>query len=165
VGGPEVEVRTVEYRDLVAVVSDAQVMTYGVAPDALIAHERVVEEAMSRTDVLPVAFGTVAPNDHELKERLLWRAHDELRHRLAYIRGRVELELKVLWNRDHLYFEIIAHRDDIRRLRDTVARRPPEAVHAERVQLGELTAAVLGDKRDHDAHAILDVLAPLAVDL
>jgi hypothetical protein len=165
VGGPDVAVRTIEYADLAAVVSDAPVTTYDVTRDNLLAHERVVEEVMSHSDVLPVAFGTVAPDDQEVREQLLHGEHDALQHGLAYIRGRVELGLKVLWNRDRLYFDIVAERDDIRSLRDRIASRPTETAYFERVHLGELTAAALGDKRDRDAEAILDTLAPLAVDL
>src|SRR3954447_1942073 len=45
VGGPDVEVRTVEYGDLAAVVSDAPVMNYDITRDNLLAHQRVVEES------------------------------------------------------------------------------------------------------------------------
>jgi len=91
--------------------------------------------------------------------------HDELADHLAYIEGRVELGLRVLWNRDQLFFEIAAERDDIRRLRDAVADRPPDSAYFERIQLGELTNAAIVEKRDRDAEAILDALNPYAVDV
>ena len=165
VGGPDVEVRTVEYGDLVAVVSDAAPGAYDITRDNLMAHQRVVEESMRHSDVLPVAFGTVARNDRDVREKLLRREHDELQDRLAYVQGRVELGLKVLWNRDHLFAEIVAERDDIRALRDRLAGRPPDSAYYERIQLGELTNAAIVDKRDLDAEAVLERLSPLAVDL
>jgi Gas vesicle synthesis protein GvpL/GvpF len=165
VGGPDVEVRTVEYADLMAVVSDAPVTACEATQDNLMAHERVVEEAMSRSDVLPVAFGTVAPNDHEVQEKLLHGEHDTLQRCLAFIRGRVELALKALWNQDRVFFEIAAERDDIRSLRDLIASRPPGTAKRKRIQLGKLTAKALGDKRDRDAKAVLDALSPLAVNV
>ena len=165
VGGPDVEVRTVEYGDLVAVVSDAAPGAYDITRANLMAHQRVVEESMRHSDVLPVAFGTVARNDRDVREKLLRREHDELQDHLAYVQGRVELGLKVLWNRDHLFAEIVAERDDIRALRDHLAGRPPDSAYYERIQLGELTNAAIGDKRERDAEAVLDRLSPLAVDL
>lgn len=165
VGGPDVEVRTVEYDDLAAVVSDAPVNGYDISRDNLMAHQRVVEASMRDAEVLPVAFGTVARNDQDVREKLLRREHDELKEYLAYVEGRAELTLKVLWNRDRLFEEIVAERDDIRALRDAVARRPPDSAYYERIQLGELTNAAIGEKRDLEAEAILAELRPLAVDM
>jgi hypothetical protein len=165
VGGREVAVRTVACGDLAAVVSDAPTTAYQITRDNLLAHQRVVEESMGHTDVLPVAFGTVARDDRDVREKLLRREHDALQDHLAYVHGRVELGLKALWNRDRLFAEIVAERDDIRRLRDLVARQPPDAAYYERIQLGELTNAAILDRRDRDADILLDGLRPLAVDL
>jgi hypothetical protein len=165
VGGPDVEVRTVEYGDLAAVVSDASATAYDITRDNLMAHQRVVEESMRQSNILPVAFGTVARDDRDVREKLLRREHDELQDHLAYVQDRVELGLKVLWNRDRLFTEIVAEREDIRRLRDFVADRPPDSAYFERIQLGELTNAAIADMRDRDAEAILEGLRPLAVDL
>jgi len=138
---------------------------YDITRDNLMAHQRVVEASMGRTDVLPVAFGTVARGDQDVREKLLRREHDALQDHLAYVHGRVELGLKVLWKRERLFAEIVAERDDIRRLRDRVANQPPDAAYFERIQLGELTNAAIADKRDRDAEIMLDGLRPLAVDL
>jgi hypothetical protein len=165
VGGPDVAVRTIEYGDLAAVVSDARATVYDITRDNLMAHQRVVEESMRHADVLPVAFGTVARDDRDVREKLLRREHDALRDHLAYVHDRVELALKALWNRDRLFSEIVAERDDIRSLRDLIAQQPPDAAYFERIQLGELTNAAIDDKRERDAEAILDVLRPLAVDV
>jgi Gas vesicle synthesis protein GvpL/GvpF len=165
VGEPNVKVRIVARGDLAAVVSDAPATFYDITRDNLMAHQRVVEESMRRSDVLPVAFGTVAQSDEDVREKLLRREHDELQDRLAYVRGRVELGLKVLWNRDRLFAEIVGERENLRSLRDLIASRPPDSAYFERIQLGELTGAAIGDKRDRDAEAILEELRPLAVDL
>jgi hypothetical protein len=165
VGGPDVEIRTVEYGDLAAVVSDAPLAAYTITRDNLMAHQRVVEASMRHADVLPVAFGTVARGDRDVREKLLRREHDELQDHLAYVQGRAELGLKVLWDRDVLFVEIVAERDEIRALRDRVARRPPDSAYFERIQLGELTNAAIGEKRGRDADAILEELRPLAVDV
>jgi len=165
VGGSDVEIRTVEYGDLAAVVSDAPTAAFDITRDNLMAHQHVVEESMRHTDVLPVAFGTVARDDREVQEKLLRREHDDLQDHLAYVKGRVELGLKVLWDRDRLFAEIAAERDDIRSLRDRLAKRPPDSAYFERIQLGELTNAAINEKRDREAEAIVEQLSPLAVEL
>jgi hypothetical protein len=165
VGGSDVAVRTIEHGDLAAVVSDAQTDVCDITRDNLMAHQRVVEESMRHADVLPVAFGTIARDDRDVREKLLGRERDELHDHLAYIQGRVELGLKVLWNRDRLFSEIVAEREDIRSLRDRIASLPPDSAYFERIQLGELTDAAIGEKRDREGDAILEALRPLAVDL
>jgi signal transduction histidine kinase len=158
------KVRLVTYDDLAAVVSDAPQDDYEVTRENLLAHQRVITQAMTRSDVLPVAFGTVAESDQQVQEQLLHGAADELRHSLAEVRGRIELELKVLWNEERLFAEIVAENDDIRALRDSLAGQAPEATQYERIQLGELVAAALQRKSEAEAASLLDALEPLAVE-
>jgi hypothetical protein len=149
----------------VAIVSEAPLAALNITRDNLLAHQRVIDAAMRHADILPVAFGTVARDDREVREKLLLREHDGLQEHLAYVQGRAELGLKVLWNRDALFEEVVAERDDIRALRDRVANRPPDTAYFERIQLGELTNAAIAEKRGRDAAIVLDGLRPLAVDL
>src|SRR5690242_10311674 len=62
-------IRVVVQADLAAIVSDSPVDQYDITRENVTAHERVVEEAMQRADVLPVSFGTVARSDQEVRER------------------------------------------------------------------------------------------------
>jgi hypothetical protein len=71
----------------------------------------------------------------------------------------------VLWNRERVFAEIVEERDDIRRLRDQIARRPPDSAYVERIQLGELVNTAMVDKREREAEILLNGLRPLAVDL
>jgi hypothetical protein len=154
-------VRLVTYDDLAAVVSDAPQHHYDITRENLLAHQRVITQAMTRSDVLPVSFGTIAGSDQEVQE-LLQRAFDDLHHHLALIQGRIELALKVLWSEEQLFSEVVAENDDIRALRDSIAGQPPEATHYARIQLGERVAAAMQRKSEAEAAAVLDVLEPLA---
>jgi hypothetical protein len=156
-------VRILTYDDLAAVVSDAPQGQYDISRENLLAHQRVVTQAMTRSDVLPVAFGTVAESDQQVQEQLLQGAADELHRSLAEVQGCIELELKVLWNEKRLFSEIVAENDDIRALRDSLVDQSPEATHYERVQLGEMIAAAIQGKSEAEAASLLDALEPLAV--
>src|SRR5919199_2434446 len=162
IGGQKV--RLVTYDDLAAVVSDAPRDGYDVTRENLLAHQRVITQAMTRSDVLPVAFGTVAESDQQVQEQLLRGAADDLHRALAEVQGCVELELKVLWNEERLFAEIVAENEDIRALRDSLAGQPPEATRDERIQLGERVAAALQRKSEAETAALLDALKPLAVE-
>jgi Gas vesicle synthesis protein GvpL/GvpF len=164
IGGRDKAVRIVQRGDLAAVVSDAPQDRYDVNRENVGAHLRVLTQAMTRSDVLPVSFGTVAGSDQQVQEQLLQRVADELQRSLEYVRGRIELELKVLWNEERLFSEIVAENDDIRALRDRLAGQAPEATYYERIRLGELVAAALQRKSEAEAPSLLDVLEPLAVE-
>ena len=163
IGGHD-KVRIVTYDDLAAVVSDAPRDEYAITRENLLAHQRVITQAMTRSDVLPVAFGTVAASDRQVQEQLLRGAADELHRALEEVQGCIELDLKVLWNEERLFAEIMAENDDIRALRDSLAGQPAEATQYERIRLGELVAAALQRKSEAEAAALLDALKPLAVE-
>src|SRR5438270_4351281 len=164
IGGRDQAVRIVQHGDLTAVVSDTPQDDYDVTRENVGAHLRVLTEAMTRSDVLPVSFGTVAESDQQVQEQLLHGAADDLHRALAEVRGRIELELKVLWNEERLFADIVAEHDDIRALRDSLAGEPPEATYYERIQLGERVAAAIQRKSEAEAASLLDALEPLAVE-
>ena len=164
IGGRAKAVRIVTYDDLAAVVSDAAQGDYDVTRENLLAHQRVITQAMTRSDVLPVSFGTVAESDQQVQEQLLHGTADDLHQALEEVQGCIELELKVLWNEERLFAEIVAENDDIRALRDSLAGQPPEATQYERIQLGERVAAALQRKSEAEAASLLDALEPLAVE-
>jgi hypothetical protein len=158
------QVRTVESGDLAAVVSDAPFTRYDVTQENLVAHQRVLEEVMERSDVLPVSFGIVATSDQAVKEGLLERESDALHQSLDYVRGKAELTLQVLWNQDQLFREIVEENRDIQQLRNSIAGQPADAMQQERIRLGELTAAAIERKSQQEAQAILDALQPLVAE-
>jgi hypothetical protein len=80
---------------LLAVFSRHAQATGEPAPDALWAHERVVERLMIDRSVLPMRFGTRVGTEDELR-RFLSGAHDRLVAALARIAGRVELAVRML---------------------------------------------------------------------
>ncbi|NQT85394.1 GvpL/GvpF family gas vesicle protein [bacterium] len=58
-------------------------------------HEAVIEEAMSRSPVLPVRFGAVFSSTHSLSELLAGNVDEVARH-LDYVRDKEEWAVKVL---------------------------------------------------------------------
>jgi hypothetical protein len=152
----------VRHDDLAAVVSTAPRMRYTLRREYLTAHEGVVEEAMRHSDVLPVSFGTLAESDGQVVGMLLKSERDRLHAYLDYVRDRVDLELKVYWNQEWLFHEIVHEHVEIRELRDFIGAHSPEATYFERIQLGELIEKAIHDKQQEEAAAIVHELAPLA---
>ncbi len=69
-----------------------------ICEDALWRHEHVVEGLMTDRTALPARFGTAFSDENELR-RALRERHAELEQTLDYVRGRVELGVRVLWTR------------------------------------------------------------------
>ena len=165
IGGQGAAVRTIEYNDLVAVVSDVPGFHFDLTRDNLLEHQRVLDEVLRRADVLPFSFGTVAGSDEEVRETLLRSGFDQLHEQLEYVRGRVELQLKVFWEKERLFAEIAQENEDVRDLRDTIPLLPDGEAAALRITLGQLAEAEMELKSTWEADGILDVLEQHAVDL
>lgn len=161
IGVPEHPVRILSFAELAAVVSDVPARRLEIKRDLLLAHEAVVMEAMDRSDAIPLSFGTIAQNDEEVVEKLLKASAHDLHQQLEAIQGCVELELKVLWNQERLFEEIVAENDRIRTLRSTIT----DASVNEQIALGQLTSDAIASKSDQEVQDILDKLEPIAVEV
>ncbi len=157
-------VRIVAQDDLAAIVSDSPSDEYNVTLENVQAHEGVIEEAMQRTDVLPISFGSVAGSDEEVRTRLLQDEAQTLRSQLESIEGHVEMGVRALWEQEALFAQITAEDSDIQALSSQIVGTTPEETYDLRLELGELTDQAIQRHREQDAAAILDALSPLAAD-
>lgn len=165
IGGRGVPVRTIVLRDLAAVVSDVPGLHIDLRRENLLDHQRVLEEVLRRSDVLPFSFGTVAASDDEVREGLLRDGYDALREQLECLHGCIELDVKVFWDQQRLFAEIAQENDDVRGLRDEISLLADEEAAAEKIQLGQLTEAEIELKSEWEANGVLDVLEPIAVEV
>jgi len=165
IGGRGTPVRIIALGDLVAVVSDVPEGRLALSRENLLDHQRVLEEVLHRSDVLPFSFGAVAGSDDEVRDVLLHDAADALREQLDYVRGCVELEVKVFWRQERLFAEIAQENDEVRALRDTIALLPEDAASMEKLTLGQLTEAEIELKSEWEADGVLEVLEPQAVEV
>ena len=164
IGGRGTPVRTIAFQDLVAVVSDVPGFRFDLTRENLLEHQRVLDEVLSRSDVLPFSFGTVAGSDEEVREMLLRAGSDALHDQLEYVRGCVELEVKAFWDHQRLFAEIVEENDEVRALRDSIALLPDDEAVVSRITLGQVTEAEIELKSRWEADAVLDVLEPIAVE-
>ena len=120
---------------------------------------------MQEFTVLPVRFGTVADgaSPADSIRRLLEKRRQEFEDLLSEMEGRVELGLKALWRDERAVFEEIAAQDgDVRRLRDSLKGKPPEATYYGRIRLGEMVKGVLERRRKAEAAVFLAPLGRIA---
>ena len=160
IGGRGDEAYTVPFRDIGAVVSNSPVKKYPVAREYLISHERVVEEVMKTHTVLPVRFATIAENVEKVR-LILEREYHKFIDLLKTMQGKKELGLKILFQEEVVYKEIIENNDDIKALKECIAPLPPEKSYYQRMEIGRMVEAALQKERDFYKDDALRRLSPL----
>ncbi|WP_310619228.1 GvpL/GvpF family gas vesicle protein [Flexibacterium corallicola] len=153
-------VYTINKGRIAALVSDSPVVEYDNSRRNMMAHTLVLEEAMEEFDLLPVRFGTIAPEADSICERLLERRYEEFSQLLGQMHGRVELGLKAFWYKDVVFDEVIQENPSIRELRDSLAGKSPTESHFDRIRLGEAVEKALTEKRRVDEETILSRIRP-----
>jgi hypothetical protein len=160
VAGTEHVIHTVNFRDLGVVVSTSPLEYYESTRRNMTSHMKVLEEVMRSYPLLPIRFNSISPGIDSMIRRFLTPNYDDLLARLDGVTGRVEMGVKAFWRDDILYNEIVEENDDIRRLRDKVATRPPESAYRERIRLGEMTEKALLAKRERESARLVERLQP-----
>jgi hypothetical protein len=150
--------RAVTRDDLAAVVSPVDADRELTEDDA-VRHFDALTALVARGPVLPLRFGTTAPDDEAVREEVLGAPADELRRRLSALEGVVEVRLDLVSSDERDLPPLLAgHRE----LHDLAARaREPGAGMDEKLQLGEATAQVLADLRARRGEEVAAELAPL----
>ncbi len=154
-------VHTIHYDNLAAVVSDSPIQEYDSTRRNVMAHTVVLEEVMKEYTLLPVRFGTVAPDQVSICDKLLKRRYGELNGLLQNMEGLIELGIKVFWYAGLPFDEILVENPALRELRDSLAERPAEQTYYDRIALGEMVEKALAQKRVQCAERILSRLRPL----
>jgi hypothetical protein len=106
-------------------------------------------------------FGVVMEPD-EVRSGLLESHAEELRAQLSELAGKVELNVRVVYEEEPLMRELLRTHPEIARLREQLSGRPEDATYYERIRLGEIVAEALQRRREADAADLLDELRPVS---
>lgn len=160
VGAEETALRTMRHAGLAAVVSDAP---EGLRPKRrdLVAHETVLETLCAAGAVVPMRFGTVAPDDDAVVAELARgaRRYTELLTRLD---GHVERNVKGAHQEDALLADLLTDNPELR-ARSEALRAAGGGNQPERLAFGEQVALAVEQRRTRDAAYVVAALRPLAM--
>jgi hypothetical protein len=159
-GGP---VQAIAEDGLAVLTSDVPGEELRSGREELTTHARILEEALEGGVVLPMRFGVVMESEESVRRDLLKRHRDELAAQLDELDGKVELNVKGIYEEDVLMKEVVASDPTIARLRESLRGQPEDATYYERIRLGEMVAEAVNARRDEDTERILDRLRSLAV--
>lgn len=130
--------------------------------EELTSHARVLEEALEGGCVLPMRFGVVMVDEESVRRDLLGRHRENLLAQLDELEGKVELNVKAIYEEDALMREVVQGDPTIARLRESLQGKSEDATYYERIRLGEMVAEAVEAKRGEDADLVLARLTPLA---
>lgn len=160
VGDSRAPLETVDAGD-VAVVVSAVPDSYRLTDDDAVRHLDVLTALVADGPVLPVPFGTTAPDADAVHADVLSDAAvQDLRRRLAALADVVEVHLDVEFDDAVDLPALMAEEPEVRAL--AAATRAQGAGMEEQVQLGETIARLLQARRARLAEAVVAELAPHA---
>ncbi|MFE7931583.1 GvpL/GvpF family gas vesicle protein [Streptomyces sp. NPDC057456] len=159
VGDPALPVRVLKEGALAAVVSDAP---EGLRPKRreLLAHQTVLAEAGADGCVLPMRFGSVAPDDSSVTGVLAERT-EHYEERLRALDGKVEYNIKATHVEEAVLHQVMAESPELRSLAEA-NRQSGGGSYEQKIQLGEMVAAAVKAKEAEDAADVQQNLEPLA---
>jgi hypothetical protein len=138
------EVHTVTWRDLSCVVSVTESTHKELNKENAMAHEKVLEEVMQYSAIVPIAFGHVVETDEDIKQKLLETHQNKLYEYLSYFENKVELSLKAFWlNMATVLQSISETSSEIRRIKSK-----QRITHDDQMRAGEIAVQLLGQTRE-----------------
>jgi Gas vesicle synthesis protein GvpL/GvpF len=126
-------------------------------------HLRVLEEVCETATVVPCSFATVAASD-EIANGLLVDRRGELLSALDSLDGKIQMNVKAVYAEEELLRDIVATNPEVAGLRASTKAGRQAGYHVE-VQLGEVVAAAVADRRQRDAERLVRELAASAADV
>src|SRR6187551_3790675 len=161
IGDNGMEIHTVHYRDLAAVVSDVPLGVLDSTRENVLAHERVNEIVMRDHTVIPMSFGTIFKTRDDIVE-LLRSAYEAFADVLSKMQDKLEFGLKVLWDRDEIVKTIETEDEDIHRLKTEISSQKGSTYFA-RMQYGRLIDSALQQRSERYVTEFLQRLRDVSV--
>jgi hypothetical protein len=131
-GEDSVDLSAVRHEDLAVVVSPLDEDVEPTDEDA-VRHLDVLTGLVLAGPVLPLRFGTVAPDERSAREEVLACAAEELRAQLDAVDGLVELRLDLSFDEQTGLREVVAEDPSLREPANPGARLPADIERGERI--------------------------------
>jgi hypothetical protein len=155
-------VRHVASPKVAAIVSDVSRAPLGRGQD-IRAHWRVLDDAVERSAVLPLRFGTVMESDTAVRDDFLTPNEDRLTAQLAGLEGKVQLSVRGSYREEALLRDVVKTAPAVRKLRERTQSVPQAAAYYDMIRLGEIVSAEIERCREHDTGLVVERLGGLAV--
>ena len=156
-GGEADNVFTVCEAGLAAVVSKVKTAILEPTRENALAHEHVVEKVMQSGTIIPMSFGTVFRTDDDIRA-VLRTISPTLKDVLARMKDKIELGLKVSWDRDKAIERVTDENEHICRFKIELSNKRLQSTYFARMQLGRMIEQALAE---FSANILLDIYEAL----
>jgi hypothetical protein len=125
-------------------VSDTDFGDKELSKDSALAHQKVLEDVMKHSPIVPISFGHVAKSEDEIRSKLFETHHSKLQEYLKYLEGKIELSLKAFWLDLNIVLRHIAQNSgEIQRMKSK-----GKITRDDQMRAGEIAAKLMGKKRE-----------------
>jgi hypothetical protein len=156
--------RSLNYKDVAAVISNSPIKKYPVSRENCLPHQRAVEAVMKEGfTVLPVRYCTIAEDEEQVK-KILKRDYKRFKDLLLKMKNKVELGLKAIFDEKLIYQNILAQNKEIRLRKEKLMNKPPEKTYQKRIELGGMVESALNAEKEKAKTLALRTLKGLAED-
>jgi curved DNA-binding protein CbpA len=160
------EVNLVHYKDISVVVSNTPVINFDRLDKKeltrhVATHQRVNEEVMKDYDIVPMAFGIIAPGVEEVR-RVLEKAYLQFKTALKNITGKAEFAVQIWWNPQKILEELANTNPEIQKLKQEISLKGAILGMPIKLKLGKLIQKEAETRRQtfvNDIHTFLKSLS------
>jgi hypothetical protein len=143
-GLEEGKVYTVEYKDILAVVSNVPYKVYDFSMENIEIHENIVKNLMNDFTVLPFNYGNVLKTRNDLNA-FLKGTYISLKKNILKVSGKIEVGLKMFIKSEYLSEEI--ENDSIKRMKRRIKGLNEQQAVTLKVELGRMVKKALEQKQ------------------
>ncbi|MDJ0556444.1 MAG: GvpL/GvpF family gas vesicle protein [Microcoleaceae cyanobacterium MO_207.B10] len=131
----------------------------------LLAHERVLEEAMQAgyRNLLPMQFGLVVPDWNKFSQQLIKPCHQVMNELLAKLAGNREVGIKVYWEQEAEIQALLTENPDLKAQRDNLAGRKLSMDQV--IRIGQAIEEEINDRKQGIIEMFQDALNSLAIEI
>jgi hypothetical protein len=163
-GVGDTQVYSINYGDVAAIVSDTEPQEIDPTRRNVLAHTVVQDRLLKECTLLPMRFGVIAGSEEEVR-RLLEKCYDDILSELKRLTGKIEVELKMFWDKRAMVKELEASSKELRLLR---ARITATSSHAEAhnllVKAGQLVERTALSWKTKYAQRVYGILKQFSID-
>lgn len=157
------------YRDIAAVVNDAEVVDYthmfkDALARALVEHQKVIERIMGAGySIIPMRLGTFAMDEAEVKD-ILSKGYGLIKEIIPKIGDKIEIDVVAIWSDFTSTIKEAGEEKEIKEYREKLLSSPKGITVDDQVKIGFMLEKALDEKREKYALKIQDILKSAIID-
>lgn len=157
------------YRDIAAVVNDAEVVDYthmfkDALARALVEHQKVIERIMGAGySIIPMRLGTFAMDEAEVKD-ILSKGYGLIKEIIPKISDKIEIDVVAIWSDFTSTIKEAGEEKEIYEYKEKLLSSPKGITVDDQVKIGFMLEKALDEKREKYALKIQDILKSAIID-